>query len=143
MGEQDVIDKYRVQLTNLVGDFTLKESTSKVDYSEKLPLGKWSLKKGGDKIAYFELYPMINCCGICVSTRAEVAERWKHKGLGTILNSLRIDIARANGYSVLMCTDDQANEYQRKILVRNGWQDVHSFVNARTKHRVAISLINL
>ena len=94
-------------------------------------------------VAEFELYPMISCCGICVSTKSRVIPEYQQRGLGTLLNSLRIDVARYLGYGVLLCTDVVTNEAQRKVLKANGWKDVHEFLNPRTRNRVAISVINL
>lgn len=132
-------------------EWTLTHSDEKVNYDEKLTLGKYELKfktpnpsdpmKG--KIASFELYPMINCCAICVSTTAWVHPFYQHRGIGRTLNSLRIDIARYLGYGLLLCTDVESNEYQRKILKTNGWKDIHKLVNPRTMNTVFISVINL
>lgn len=129
-------------------DWRLRNNTCKVDYNEKLECGKYTLTFPGEPanmppVAEFQLYPMINCCGICVSTSAVVREDWQHKGLGTALNRARIEIARQLGYGLLLCTDIEKNTYQRTILARNGWQDLHSFVNPRTKNRVYVSAINL
>lgn len=94
-------------------------------------------------IAGFELHPMINCCGICVSTRAFVKEGYRGKGLGEALNSIRIDISRTLGYGLLLCTDVESNEAQRKILKKNGCTDIYKFVNPRTKNTVILTVINL
>lgn len=118
-------------------------------YEDKLPVGFYELIITGDivdkglLIASFQLYPMINCCGICVSTRAYVAPKFQGQGIGTIMNQVRIDIARNAGYSLLMCTDVESNIKQRAILKRNGWRDLDSFINRRTNNRVYISVINL
>lgn len=142
-----VTRKIKETLDEILGEGNWKfwNETMKCDYSEKLAVGAYQLKVSEPNViaATFKLYPMINCCGICVSTEAEVRPDFQHKGLGRALNSLRIDIARALGYGLLLCTDDVANEYQRKILKQNGWKDVHEFINPRTGHRVAVSVINL
>lgn len=136
-------------------DWNLRNSTYDVPYSEKLETGKYELTLPDDAspknkfnnkpepIGSFELHPMINCCGICVSTRAYVHPDFRNVGLNTILNSLRIDIARFLGYSLLLCTDVTSNEAQRKVLARNGWRDIYRFLNRRTGNLVAISVINL
>ncbi len=141
----EIQDSIKEKLALILGtnNFDLFNYSFDCSYSEKLEVGKYNLFLDENKIASFELHPMINCCGICVSTRAEVNEDWRNKGLGQLLNSIRIDIARAAGYSLLLCTDIDKNEAQRKILKANGWTDIHSFVNSRTKNRVYITVINL
>lgn len=156
----EIVAKYTELLNALLGrdDWQLTEKETSAPYTEKLPVGKWRLwvpnefgpapgqvnvPRGQLEIARFELYPMINCCGICVSTQAWVSDQFRGKGLGTLLNSFRIDVARHNGYGVLLCTDVVTNEPQRKVLKANGWKDIHQFVNPRTSNRVAISVINL
>lgn len=94
-------------------------------------------------VARWELVQMVHCCGICVSTSAQVDKNYSGKGLGTVLNQFRIHLARQLGYGCLMCTDIESNVAQRKILEKNGWKDVHSFVNPRTSNRVFISVIDL
>lgn len=158
-----IVEKYRTQLTAILGtgEFDLIETVSKASYDEKLGLGKYELRLRSEPLTFisrpghtgytqptlpvakFELYPMIHCCGICVSTQAEVRSDMRHKGLGTLLNSMRIDIARYNGYGVLMCTDTEHNVYQRNVLKSNGWKDIYTFINPRTKNTVNISVIHL
>lgn len=145
---EQIRDKYKLMIGKLLGtnDFSLVESTNKCSYMEKLPVGRWKLtytSRIGGLIASFELHPMINCCGICVSTQAYVVQQERGKGLGTLLNQFRIDIARHNGYSLLLCTDIVSNSPQRSILKANGWRDIHSFVNRRTGNTVAVSVITL
>lgn len=148
---KDVVAKFRKQLNVLLGhsNWDLVCVSDKVSYSEKLPIGKWELvvepvsPQRRRIVASFQLHPMINCCGICVSTQAMVQADFRNRGIGTLLNSFRIDVARHNGYGLLLCTDVMGNEHQRKVLRANGWKDVHEFVNPRTSNRVAISVINL
>lgn len=142
---EEIIKKISDTLESILGskDFDLYNETYKVSYSEKLSTGVYSLKFNKKVIATFELHPMINCCGICVSTKAFVYPKFRNKGLGRLLNSIRIDIARKEGYSLLLCTDIEDNTNQRKILKANGWRDLTSFVNRRTGNKVYISVINL
>lgn len=143
--EQAIIEKYRQRLDAILGEgqWVLTNTSKKVPYDEKLDMGKYELKKGATYVASFQLYPMINCCGICVSTQAEVVPAWRKHGLGTLLNAFRIDTARYLGYGLLLCTDVESNEYQRKILSRNGWMDLLKFINPRTKNAIFVSAIRL
>jgi len=137
--------KYAAALKKISNEpFTLLyDGKHVVDFTSKLCIVRYTLNIKDKVIAEFTLVPMIGCCGICVSTRASVIPEYRGKGLGTLLNLLRIDIAREAGYSILLCTDIEKNEYQRKILRANGWRDLTSFINKRTKNHVYISCINL
>lgn len=97
----------------------------------------------GQTIARWELVQMKNCCGICVSTAAYVEPEFRNKGLGLVLNQIRIDMARAMGYSLLFCTDVVANEPQQKILNANGWQRIHTFLNRGSGNVVGLHIIGL
>jgi len=154
----DLVEKYRPAIAQMLGcgttAFSLWHVENRCEWNVKLTVGTFELRygtiptQGGQPempnvIARFRLYPMINCCGICVSTEAMVQEGYRGRGLGTLLNNLRIDIARYLGYGLLMCTDVVTNTYQRKVLAHNGWRDVWRFVNPRTTNTVAVSVINL
>jgi hypothetical protein len=143
--KEAVVEKYKQLFNRLLPEgWQLTDETNKVSWDEKLDMGRYTLKDvKNNVIASFELYPMINCCGICVSTKAMVAFAWQHKGIGTLLNSFRVDLARHLGYGLLLCTDVETNEYQRKVLAKNGWKDLYKFVNPRTRNSVFISAINL
>ena len=140
-----VQEKIQEQITVCLGSsgWSLQNTTAKVAYSEKLLVGHYLLTLGPVRIAEFTLSPMINCCGICVSTQATVCPAFRGRGLGLLLNSLRIDIARFLGYGLLLCTNIEQNTPQRHIMKKNGWCDIWSFVNPRTQNRVFISCINL
>ena len=142
---KQIVEKYQNQIASIVGDFDIQIKEFEVSFSDKFEAGTYTvkLKESGDEIATFSLVPMINCCGIIVSTKAGVHANYRNKGLGTILNSLRIDIARELGYGILLCTDVMTNEPQQKILKSNGWKAICDFINPRTKNRVGIHIINL
>lgn len=91
-------------------------------------------------ISSFCLMQMPGCCGICISYNSLIFPKYQGKGIGTLLNQFRIDIADYLGYTTLLCTDREENIPQKKILAKNGWKDVHSFVNKRTNNLVNITI---
>lgn len=161
--QQLIISKHKKNLMWLIDEHLKGEpfdlEISNVTYGDPIPIedkmlaGKYRVrvtrhsKKMKPKepvvVATFELRQMINCCGICVSTAAFVHEEWRGFGLGTAMNSLRIDIARAAGYSLLLCTDIVSNEPQMKILASNGWKEIYRFVNQGTGNTIGIHVIPL
>lgn len=94
-------------------------------------------------ISSWKLYQLPHCCAYMVSCNVIVRNDYQKKGIGTILNQLRIEIGKHLGYSAILCTDISQNEGQRAILAKNGWKDIHNITNKRTKNLVYLSVINL
>ncbi len=163
----NTIDKYKAKIAEVFEckpEEILLYSDFPTDYKTKRPFeidkieyfkpnggtvrySKFSVRKVIDgretSIAQFSLTEMPSCCAILISHAASVANEFKNRGLGTILNSFRIEIGKELGYSCLMCTDIESNISQRKILKKNGWDDIYSVKNQRTKNNVFLSVINL
>ena len=98
---------------------------------------KWTM------YAKFSLMPMPGCCGICISTNAEVDSSLRNKGLGKVLHRLRISLAQECGYSFLICTDITSNIPQTKILSKYNWEELLKFKNTRTGNEVAMHALSL
>lgn len=106
-------------------------------------LGKYIVKVENKEISSWRLYELPHCCAFMVSCNVNVDKNYRGKRIGTVLNQLRQDIGRILGYSSVICTDIEQNEYQRKLLKTNGWKDIHSVVNKRTNNRVYLSVVNI
>ena len=94
-------------------------------------------------ISLFKLIQMTGCCGICVSTAVLVYPEYCNKGINTILNNFRIDIAKELGYGILLCTDVSDNTAEVKTLDKNGWKHIYNFRNPRTSNKINISIKEL
>jgi len=86
---------------------------------------------------------MPGCCGIVISTGAFVYPPFRRKGVGSILNTFRIELAKTMGFGLMMCTDVLKNNPQQKILDKNNWERIHTFTNPRTNNLVGIHVVNL
>lgn len=84
------------------------------------------------EIALFKLDQLQGCCGVCVSYHSSIGTSFRGIGLGTILNRLRIEIARGQGYGLLICTDVETNIPQNKIMDANNWVLGTKFKNPKT-----------
>lgn len=136
------------RISSILGreDWHVVESTGQLGAMAKVPTKTYELRVPDKKVsiaASWELQSMPHCCGICVSTNSMVNWILRKKGLGTVLNSLRIHLAKSLGYTLLLCTDRAGNVAQRKILARNGWSDVYTFVNDFTANKICISVLLL
>jgi len=161
MKTKEVLDKYRKILSKIINcseqdiKFYIdnsKEEVGTFDYEKDEVSKNWELgnykivQQIGNiqkEISSFKLYQLQHCCAIMVSCNVIVKKEYRGKRIGTILNQLRQDIGRLLGYSLVLCTDIEQNKHQRQLLKTNGWTDVYSVVNKRTKNRVYISVINI
>lgn len=105
--------------------------------------GRFQAGYPADTISNWSLVSMPGCCGCCISTGVYVVEHFQKKGLGTLLNRLRIDIARALGFGLLFCTDVVENDAQQKILTKNKWDFIYEFKNPRTNNQIGLHVIKL
>jgi len=95
------------------------------------------------EIAQFRLFQLPGCCGVCVPSGAWTSAKYRKKGINTLLNKFRIELARHMGYTILLCTDTNANVPSKKTLAKNGWKDIYQFKNKRSNNIVDISFIDL
>lgn len=141
---KDIFDKYK----DKIEDITKKDVNLERSYVSyhKGPGGDFRLssKNYETTLSCWSLTQLSGCCGVCVSYGAVIVdEELRGKGLGTLLNELRIDLARELGYGCLICTDIEDNIPQQKILNQNGWKKIGSFTNPRTNNEISIHSINL
>lgn len=94
--------------------------------------------RGFSPIAKFGMMPMPGCRGICVFHHAEVEEKLRGIGVGTILLRIRTEVAKIAGYSLLLCTVQEINSVERHLLESTMWQRLPSFINKTTGHTIAL-----
>jgi hypothetical protein len=119
----------------------VKGNTS-VTYVLQLNISKFFGKEKAIEVARFGMREMPGCCGIAISTGAYTQEAFRQRGIGTALNKFRMALAKAQGYTVLLCTaiDDGITE---KILAKNGWHKGLSFKNRRTNNPITLYSVSL
>lgn len=122
IGRPVTLDVTRYQQTGY--RFLLTDSGAKDMYTNQ-PLA----------IADGYLTPMSGCCGLIIAHNALTTHKYQKRGIGTLLNLYRLDVARVLGYGTVICTDKR-NSFNQKILAKNGWRKVHEFVNPRTDNSV-------
>lgn len=91
-------------------------------------------------ISHFYLTELPGCCGVCVSYHAYVEQDFRNKGLGTLFNEFRKEIATALGYTILLCTSTEKNKEQKNILEKNEWETIYQFENKKTVNIVNLSI---
>lgn len=103
--------------------------------------GLWILSTPGDVIAMFSLVCMPGCCGVVISTNCQVSLQYRRRGLGTLLNEMRRQMAYELGYSCMLCTDVIDNIPQQRIL--RAWNCIANFTNRRTGNHILLHEIQL
>ena len=98
------------------------------------------VKTQSNIIASFCLTEMPSCCMILILHNSNINNKYRNKGIGSILFELKLQIAKELGYATVLCTDIANNTPQRKILAKNGFIDVYDNINPRTDHKVFISI---
>jgi hypothetical protein len=94
-------------------------------------------------IISFNLTEMPHCCGLIVSHGVYVGYSFENKGIGKAIHECRLQIMRDLGYSCAICTDENGNTPQEKILKRFKWKTVHTFLNDNSDNEVNISVLDL
>lgn len=112
-----------------------------------LPSNNWphtdALDQRPEYIGEFALVSLPGCCGAVVSTHSFVNERYRNRGLGTLLNEMRRELAYRLGYGLMLCTDLASNVPQQKVLERNGWTLASKFQNRRTLNTLNLHYVHL
>ena len=101
-----------------------------------------------EKLAYvldsnafsFSMSGFNGCCGMCIAYHMSVCNPFSKKGIGTILEKCRIDIATMAGYSKIMATTIDSMQPEHCILEKLGWkrQPTCVYNNVRTKNTVNV-----
>ena len=99
----------------------------------------WLDYEGKSELARFHISQMPGCRAVAIFSRSWVRSDYQGKGIGTLLHKMRLDAAKAGGFSVAICTIDVNNKPQRAILEKFRWVDRGSpFTNADTGHTVQV-----
>lgn len=154
---QQLLDNYAKQLAKILEcdypDITFEMIDHTRDYApvntfpyrpdEDWGLGQYRISALNQVVSTFKMYQMPHCCAYAISCNVHVEKLYRNRGIGKLLNQMRIDMAKLMGFSALLCTDVNHNGSQRKVLEANGWVDIHTIINSRTDNVVHISAINL
>lgn len=75
-----------------------------------------------DRLAGFQLTPLPGNENIVVSHDSWIRYDWWGKGVGTLLNKVRMEgVGRIADAKALVCTVSNRNEAQIRLLEKNGW----------------------
>lgn len=94
-------------------------------------------------LASWSLDQMQGCCGIVTSYHVGVRDEWQKRGIGAILLKIRMEAAKAAGYTVMTATTVSYNEPECKLLTRAGWKVVNEFKSVRTGNVIKVWMMNL
>ncbi len=123
---------YTSRVSQIVGHPVILE----IEKTENSSIYQVMCPKLSHKISRFILRGMPGCHGVCINHAVEVFDPYKNRGIGTILNDMRNEIARDLGYGVMVCTVVSTNIPQIRIMEKNFWQRMFEFNNLRTNNMV-------
>ena len=87
---------------------------------------------------YCELNPFPGCSQIVVSNHGVIYPKERGKGYGSGNHKLRVERAKFMGYDYILCTVKSDNIVEIKILDKNKFKKLDSFVNTETNNIVYI-----
>ncbi len=91
-----------------------------------------------DDSGHWELNSFPGCNQIVVSNHAYVKPAYRGNGVGRECNIHRINQATELGYDLMLCTVKSVNTIQIRILQRNGWRMLDSFLNRESGNQVEL-----
>lgn len=134
------LEKFRLKIKNAIEPLINEEVDVILDDSQfqalscKVNLAGSNPWNGG--VVSFHLTMLPGCCGYLVSHESFVYYEFRRKGIATVLQSIKEEIAREEGYTHMMCTTMASNMSQNRILEKHGWTKVHEGVNGRTNNNL-------
>ena len=89
-----------------------------------------------DLIFSFILVEMPGCCAYLISTNSYVGIKYRNKGIGQFMQTLKLKIAKDSGYPFLFATTVSDNTIENHILIKNGWIRTDEGTNSRTRNKI-------
>lgn len=89
-------------------------------------------------IGHFTMSTMPGCRPVIICNNVGVAEAFRHHGIGSWMQELRLRAAQLAGVQVLLCTVRATNQFQLRIMQKYDWKPLLNFVNPHTDNRVIL-----
>lgn len=84
-----------------------------------------------------EITSLPGCSQVGVSHGVFAPKEIRHQGHGRSSNQKRTEYMKTElGYDYALCTVSEGNNVQKKILQKNGWFKLDSFMSEKTDHLV-------
>lgn len=91
-----------------------------------------------EKVATFCFESFPGCWWIVCSTESYVEMKFRGRGIGTRLNSLRVKAASLVGFKRMLATVRDDNEPQIGVLLRNDWRRTTTFFGDAPKDKMSL-----
>lgn len=86
----------------------------------------------GEEIGHFSMSFYPGCRDVMVFHRVAVEPTLRNLGVGSLLHSLRLNIARAAGVRLVTCTVLTGNSAEKSIISKFGWR-VQTSINPQVE----------
>tara|TARA_R110000822_G_scaffold302649_2_gene426970 strand:+ start:20548 stop:20853 length:306 start_codon:yes stop_codon:yes gene_type:complete len=94
--------------------------------------------RSANEDGYGELNNFPGCNQIIVSNHAFIYKDKRGLGKGDQNHKLRLEKAKLMGYDYMICTVISSNVPQIKILLKNKWKILDTFLNSETSNKIHI-----
>lgn len=113
------------------------EFKAKISFIERRQWANASGKYYDYHVASFILEHLPSCGGILLSTNSWVNQSFRGKGVGSLMQEMKLWIASRLEASMLLATAIIGNEAEEALLGKHGWKQVGpSFRNVHTENDV-------
>lgn len=100
--------------------------------------GRWEGYKPA--LARFTLSEFAGTGFVVISHNAFVADKFTHRGIGTYLHQVRLDVAKQAGATAIVAHVRDSNEYERKIIQASGWEEIAKGIECPWSKEYGLSL---
>ena len=97
-----------------------------------------SKRDNGVTIVGSKLSPFPNCSAIAISHDCYVNYAHRKKGLGSEAHEERIKQAISNDCGLMLCTVNQENVVEKKILINYNWTLLKTFIDPCSENTIEL-----
>lgn len=105
--------------------------------------GRFEVRTLDGVLAEFSMSPMPGCCGVVIAHNSAVTPKFRRKGLGTLLLTAKMSVARRLGYGQMIATVLTNNIGEQALLSKLGFVRAGEFRNPKTGNLVRTFIVNL
>jgi GNAT superfamily N-acetyltransferase len=120
----------------------LEERVGAPLYFSQLDDYEWTVHTREDRVAEFRLRQFPNCSALALFYSSEVYEKYRHRGIATVLTLMRMAACKNSGYTGAICTVRRDNKFEQRILRRLGWKR-HGKIVSRHGGFLSTWMVNL
>jgi hypothetical protein len=120
----------------------LEKYKNYINKDDRIRIDKYGNPAKFNKVYFFELRPLENCCGACVSTNSQ-NYRYKGKNIAKIMFTIKENIAKHFKFSTLFISLKRDTKNFTLLTQECNMKELVSFSNKRTGNNLALLIKEL